>query len=74
MEHPRIETNPDVMAGKPVIKGTRVPVAAILNYFAAGMTAAEIAQAYPQISAEDVRAAAAYAADYLDTEIILAAE
>ena len=62
------------MAGKPVVRGTRVPVAAILNYFAAGMTSAEIAEAYPQLSLEDIAAAAAYAADYLDTEIILAAE
>lgn len=74
MDQSRIETNPEVMAGKPVIRGTRVPVAIVLRYLATGMTPAEIAATYPQLSEADVRAAVLYAADYMDSEIILAAE
>lgn len=74
MEHSRIDTNPEVMAGKPVIRGTRVPVAVVLRYIATGMTPAEITASYPQLSEDDVRAAVLYAADYMDSEIILAAE
>lgn len=73
-KHPRIELDPGVMMGKPVIRGTRVTVEQILRECARGAGAAEIAGQYPRVAEEDVRAALAYAADYLANEIIVAAE
>jgi uncharacterized protein (DUF433 family) len=65
MKHERIEMRPDVMAGKPVIKGTRVPVDMILSELGAGMTPTEIADEHPTITLDDIRAAQAFAADYI---------
>ena len=53
------------MGGKPVIKGTRISVEHILRECAVGVTREEYVADHPHISAEDVRAALAYAADYL---------
>ncbi|MDX2277412.1 MAG: DUF433 domain-containing protein [Hyphomonadaceae bacterium] len=72
--HPRIETDPAVMGGKPVIRGSRVTVEQILRECARGATAEEIARQYPRIAADDVAAALAFAADYLAHEIVVAAE
>ena len=57
-----ISANPQVMHGQAVIAGTRVPVSVILDCPAAGMTADEITTEYPTVTAEGVRAAAAYRA------------
>ena len=57
----RIEVNPKVMVGKPVIKGTRIPVDAILGRLAEGWTLEEIIEDFPHITKEDVRAAIRYA-------------
>ena len=71
MAHERIETNPKVMVGKPVVRGTRVAVELILRKLGAGMTADEIIADHPRLSVEDIRAAQAFAADYLaDEELI----
>ena len=61
----RIEIAPDLHHGDPCIKGTRVPVAMIVGSLADGMTPGEIQEAYPQLSAEDIQAALAYAADVI---------
>ncbi len=74
MAHDRIVRDPDVMLGKPVIKGTRITVELILRKCAAGMKAAEITQSYPHIREDDIRAALDYAADHLQHESIMAAE
>jgi len=66
----RIVVNPHVMAGKPVIRGTRITVDLILKLLAAGMTPEEIAEDY-RISVEDVRAVLLYAAKILGREEIL---
>lgn len=69
--HPRIEQNPEIMFGKPVIKGTRVTVEHILRELGGGMVHEEIVKNHPNITLEDIRAAEAYAADYLaDEEVI----
>lgn len=52
----RIILNPEVMAGKPVIKGTRLTVEYILNLFAHGATAAELLDEYKGLTAEDIQA------------------
>ena len=59
----RIDINPAVMLGKPVIRGTRITVELILRKIAEGASAADLLDMYPQLSDEDVRAAAQYAAD-----------
>ena len=68
MAHERIELNPDVMGGKPVIRGTRVPVEVVLRKLGAGMTIEEVIADHPRLAADDIRAAQAFAADYLADE------
>ena len=68
MAHARIELNPGVMGGKPVIRGTRVPVEVVLRKLGAGMTIEEVIADHPRLAADDIRAAQAFAADYLADE------
>jgi uncharacterized protein (DUF433 family) len=67
-EENRIEVNPKVMLGKPVIRGTRIPVELILRKLSEGATDAELIDAHPRLTREDIRAAIAYAADTLANE------
>jgi len=55
----RIEINPAIMMGKPVIRGTRITVELILRKLAAGMSEGELLQDYPHLTTEDIRAAVA---------------
>ena len=64
----RITVDPDVMVGKPVIVGTRIPVALILKLLGLGMRSDEILDEYPQLEAADIEAAAAYAAAVVERE------
>jgi uncharacterized protein (DUF433 family) len=57
----RVEINPDIMGGKPVIRGTRVPVDLILRKLGAGMTTEAIMADHPRLTADDIRAAQAFA-------------
>jgi uncharacterized protein (DUF433 family) len=59
----RIEINPDVMLGKPVIRGTRITVELLLRDLADGATEADLLDQYTHITAADIKAAIAYAAD-----------
>ena len=61
----RIETNPKVILGKPVIRGTRLTVEIILEKLSSGMTPEEIQMEYPFIQAGDIRAALLYASEFL---------
>jgi uncharacterized protein (DUF433 family) len=67
----RIKINPAVMVGKPVIRGTRIPVELILRKLSEGETEAELLDAYPKLTKEDIQAALAYAASALAHETIL---
>ena len=71
MTHERIEIRPDVMFGKPVIRGTRVPVELILRKLAAGESPEEILRQHPRLTPEDVRAAQGYAADLIAGEEVV---
>jgi uncharacterized protein (DUF433 family) len=53
----RIEVNPAVMMGKPVIRGTRIPFELILRKLAEGATEADLLDAYPRLTTADLRAA-----------------
>ena len=71
MKHERIEINPEIMVGKPVIKGTRLTVELILRELGAGRSVAEMIEAHPRLTPEDIRAAQAFAADYMaDEEVV----
>ena len=59
----RIVIAPDLHHCEPCVKGTRVPVSIIVGSLADGMTLAQIREAYPQLSDDDIRAALAYAAE-----------
>ena len=66
-----IEVNPAVLAGKPVIRGTRIPVEAILRKLAEGASHAELLDAYPRLTHADIQAALQYAADSIAHEVIV---
>ena len=64
----RIEVNPAVCSGKPVIRGTRIMVRNILGMIAAGYSLERVLEAYPELHREDVTAALEYAARVVDEE------
>jgi uncharacterized protein (DUF433 family) len=64
----RVSSNPKVLGGKPVIRGTRIPVSLILNFVANGMSFREILEEYPQLSDDDLKAALLYAERVADGE------
>jgi len=59
----RISIDPNVCFGKPCIRGTRIWVSLILDNLAAGVSAAELLEEFPQLTADDIRAAIAYGAE-----------
>ncbi|MCP2518966.1 DUF433 domain-containing protein [Candidatus Aminicenantes bacterium AC-335-K20] len=64
----RIIANPEIMRGKPVIKGTRITVELILKKLSEGMNIEELLKAYPNLKKEDVLAALSYSADVISQE------
>lgn len=65
----RIVTNPEILGGKPIIKGTRLSVEFILELLASGMTKVEILEDYPHITEKDLYAVLEYAAHALKNDI-----
>jgi uncharacterized protein (DUF433 family) len=59
----RIEINPAVVLGKPIIRGTRIPVEPILRKLSEGATEADLLDAYPRLTRQDIEAALVYAAN-----------
>lgn len=66
--HERIAVDPKIMVGKPVIRGTRIPVELIVRMLGQGISEEEILEEYPRLHAEDIRAALQYAASVLARE------
>ena len=67
----RIELNPRICNGKPVIKGTRIPVSVILEQIAEGESWDILLAGYPELKKEDIQAALLYAGAFIDhTEVI----
>jgi uncharacterized protein (DUF433 family) len=58
----RIEINPSVMLGKPVVRNTRIPVELLLRKLAEGASTADLLDAYPRLTEDDIRACLTYAA------------
>jgi len=69
-----IEINPKILCGKPVIKGTRIPVYLILELLAAGYDFVRIMEAYPDLKRADIEAAIEYASGVVKGEEVLLLE
>lgn len=69
----RIVIDPAILAGHPVIRGTRIPVSLVLNLVSHGYTFADIQKEYPELSPPDIQAAIAYAEERVKREEILSA-
>jgi uncharacterized protein (DUF433 family) len=70
----RIEINPRVCNGNPVILGTRIPVAVILDHLAADETWESILEGFPELAREDIAAALVFAREFIEhTEIVATA-
>lgn len=65
----RVEVNSQIMMGKPVIKGTRIPVEIILRKLADKISVEEILKDYPRLTEEDIKAAVLYAAEMLESTL-----
>jgi len=74
MAHNRISIDPAIMMGKPCVKGTRITVELILRKLGAGRSFADLLEAYPGLTENDLRAALAFAADYMQHETVIAAK
>lgn len=74
MADSRITADPAIMMGKPCIKSTRITVELLLRKLAAGWSFADVLDAYPRLTEEDLRGALDFAADFLEHETVLAAE
>jgi len=68
----RITVDPDVVHGRPAVRGTRMRVADALSLLAAGADEAEILDGYPYLAAEDIRACLTYAATQVDHAVVIA--
>ena len=64
----KIVTDPEIMLGKPIIKGTRVTVELVLRKLSEGATEKELLEAYPDLQRTDIRAALSYSADVISKE------
>jgi uncharacterized protein (DUF433 family) len=67
----RITSDPSILAGKPIIRGTRISVEMVLEWIASGATRDAIVTQHPQLKPEDVEQALAYAASAVRNEILL---
>ena len=63
VDQDRITIDPRIRSGKPCIKGTRIAVADVLDYLGGGMTAAQILDDFPDLTAEDIQACLTFAAE-----------
>ncbi len=65
-----IESNPEVMLGKPVIRGTRITVEAVLEALGAGESVEDLLAAHPRLTREAIQGALAFAAEALKADVI----
>ncbi len=68
-----IERNPNIMLGKPIIKGTRITVELVMRKLASGYSIPDLLESYPNLTNEQVLAAFTYAADMIANEEIIEA-
>ena len=70
----RITINPDIMVGKPTIRGMRITVEQILRALAGGISENELLEEYPELEKEDFQAVYSYVADLVDEEQVFPVE
>jgi uncharacterized protein (DUF433 family) len=70
----RIVSDPDILGGKPCVKGTRISVEFILELVAAGASRGDILREYPRLTTEDVEEALRYAVHFLENDVLVSAE
>ena len=68
----RVVVDPKILAGKPVIRGTRIPVYLVVELMAAGTNVNDVVKEYPELQEDDVKAALLYASRLLEREITVA--
>ena len=71
MSMDRIEVNPAICSGKPVVRGTRILVRNILGMIAGGYTVDRVLESYPELTNEDLNAALEYAARVVDEDQVI---
>lgn len=64
-----IVSSPEVLKGKPRVKGTRIPVSLVLGYLASGASREDIIEEFPDLSSEDISACLSYARDLSEFEV-----
>ena len=69
-----IDINPKIMLGKPVIRGTRIPVELILRKLGEGATEKDLLEAYPRLTREDIHAAMIYASEVIAHDELIISE
>ncbi|MFL6194421.1 MAG: DUF433 domain-containing protein [Thermoanaerobaculia bacterium] len=74
MDFDRITADPEILGGKPCVRGTRISVDFLLEVIAQGASRADILRAYPHLTPEDVEQAVRYAARFLENEVVISAE
>jgi uncharacterized protein (DUF433 family) len=67
-----IESNSDIMLGKPVVKGTRITVSLVLKKLSEGASFSDLLVAYPNLKETDINAVLAYASDVISNETVIA--
>ena len=67
----RISLNREILGGKPIVRGTRIPVYLILELLSSGMSEEDVLREYPTLKREDIRACLAYASKFLREEEII---
>ena len=68
--HQMIESNPNVMAGKPVVAGTRITVELLLERLAAGETIEQLLESYPRLTRQDILDAIGFAGEALRADVV----
>ncbi len=69
-----ITVDPQILVGKPVVKGTRISVELVIDLLAAGWTQEQVLDSYPTLKTDDVRACLAYASEILHSEKVFPLE
>jgi uncharacterized protein (DUF433 family) len=70
----RIASDPSILGGKPIVRGTRISVEMVMEWMASGASRDDILQAYPHLTEEDVAQAIGYAAKAIRNEVLTVAD
>ncbi len=66
IRHPRIDIDPNIMSGQPVVAGTRVPVSVLLHVLSQGVSREEVLENYPGVTEEDLQAILRFTAEMME--------